>query len=78
MNDRQWNDLLAVLHGRTLNPLPVGFIIDCPWLPGWHGVTIAEYLSSETIWFAANRRAAETFPEVWFLPGFWSEFVMCT
>ena len=78
MNDRQWKDLLAVLKGQTLSQLPVGFIIDCPWLPGWHGVTIAEYLSSETVWFAANRKAIETFPEVWFLPGFWSEFGMCT
>jgi uroporphyrinogen-III decarboxylase len=78
MNDRQWKDLLAVLKGQSFSPLPVGFIIDCPWLPGWHGVTIAEYLSSETIWLEANRKAIETFPEVWFLPGFWSEFGMCT
>ena len=78
MNDRQWKDLLAILKGQTLSQLPVGFIVDCPWLPGWHGVTIAEYLSSETIWFEANRKAIETFPEVWFLPGFWSEFGMCT
>jgi len=78
MNDKQWKDLLAVLKGESHKPLPVGFIIDCPWLPGWHGVTIAEYLSSETIWFEANRKAIETFPEVWFLPGFWSEFGMCT
>jgi len=78
MTDKQWRELLAVLKGRVLYPLPVGFIIDCPWLPGWHGATIAEYLSSETIWFEANLKAVETFPEVWFLPGFWSEFGMCT
>jgi uroporphyrinogen-III decarboxylase len=56
----------------------VGFIVDCPWLPGWCGRDIADYLSSETLWFQANRKAIETFPEVWFLPGFWSEFGMCT
>jgi uroporphyrinogen decarboxylase len=78
MTDRQWKDLLAVLHGEMLRPLPVGFIIDCPWLPGWCGMEIADYLSSETLWFEANRKAIETFPEVWFLPGFWSEFGMCT
>jgi len=78
MTDRQWNDLLAVLRGDILEPSPVGFIIDCPWLPGWCGMDIADYLSSETIWFEANRRAIETFPDVWFLPGFWSEFGMCT
>ena len=78
MTDRQWNQLLSVLRGETTDPLPIGFIVDCPWLPGWCGLPIAEYLSSETRWFAANRRAIETFPDVWFLPGFWSEFGMCT
>jgi hypothetical protein len=78
MTDRQWNDLLAVLRGEILNPLPVGFIVDCPWLPGWQGLDIADYLSSETLWFETNRKAIETFPDVWFLPGFWSEFGMCT
>ena len=78
MTDPQWKQLLAVLRGEPIAPLPVGFIIDCPWVPGWHGVEIADYLSSETLWFEANRRAIETFPDVWFLPGFWSEFGMCT
>lgn len=78
MTDRQWNDLLAVLRGEVLNPLPVGFIIDSPWLPNWHGITIADYLASESLWLEANRHAMETFPEAWFLPGFWSEFGMCT
>ena len=78
MTNQQWNDLLAVLRGEVLTPAPVGFIADCPWLPGWHGIEIADYLSSETLWFEANRRAIETFPDAWFLPGFWSEFGMCT
>jgi uroporphyrinogen decarboxylase len=78
MTDRQWNDLLAVMRGEVLRPLPVGFIVDCPWLPGWCGMEVADYLSSETLWFEANRKVIETFPEVWFLPGFWSEFGMCT
>ncbi len=78
MKDEQWNGLLAVLRGDVLCPTPCGFVIDSPWLPGWYGVEISEYLASETIWFDANRRVSETFPEAWFLPGFWSEFGMCT
>ncbi len=78
MTDVQWTNLLAVLRGEILDPLPAGFIIDCPGLPGWCGRDVAEYLSSETLWFEANRKAIETFPDVWFLPGFWSEFGMCT
>jgi uroporphyrinogen decarboxylase len=78
MTDNQWRDLVAVIQGQRAKPLPAGFIIDCPWLPGWFGCQIADYLSSETLWFDANRKAIQTFPEVWFLPGFWSEFGMST
>ncbi len=78
MNDKQWDSLLAMLGGKSCEPTPCGFIIDSPWLPGWRGVDTVEYLSSESVWFEANRRVIETFPEVWFLPGFWSEFGMCT
>ena len=78
MRDDQWNRLLATMDGQVHDPLPCGFIIDSPWLPGWYGVDIIEYLSSECVWLDANRRVLETFPDIWFLPGFWSEFGMCT
>jgi len=78
MNDQQWSDLISVIEGKRLPVTPCGFIIDSPWLPGWHGITISEYLSSETLWFEANQKAIETFPDCMFLPGFWSEFGMCT
>ena len=78
MTDKHWNDLLAVLRGERLAPLPAGFIIDSPWLPGWCGHEIADYLASENVWFDDNRKAIETFPQCMFLPGFWSEFGMCT
>ena len=78
MNDTHWNQLLAVLNGETVQPMPMGFIIDCPWLPGWAGMNIADYLTSDEWWFEANRKAIEAFPEFMFLPGFWSEFGMCT
>lgn len=78
MTERQWNELRAVIEGQTLPRPPIGFIIDCPWLPNWFGIDILDYFTNETLWFEANRKAIETFPEVMFLPGFWSEFGMCT
>lgn len=78
MNDAQWDDLLRIVDGEILSPPPVGLIIDCPWLPGWCGQTILEYLASERAWLEANRRVIERFPRVLFLPGYWSEFGMCT
>ena len=78
MTDKQWQDLLRILKGEVLSPLPVGFIIDSPWLPNWAGMTILDYFSNDTLWLDANLKAIQTFPEVIFLPGFWSEYGMCT
>jgi len=78
MTDKQWDELLAAIHGERLDHIPVGFIIDSPWLPNWYGTTILDYFSSEELWLDANLKAVDAFPEVIFLPGFWSEFGMCT
>jgi uroporphyrinogen decarboxylase len=78
MTDRQWNGLLWTVKGETSPSLPVGFIVDSPWLPNWHGVTILDYFSSDEVWLAANLKAIGEFPDVMFLPGFWSEYGMCT
>jgi hypothetical protein len=78
MTPKQWNILLDVINGKVIEPLPVGFIIDSPWLPGWAQITTMDYFSNEQMWLDANFKAINTFPQVMFLPGFWSEFGMCT
>lgn len=78
MTDKHWNTLLKVINGDTVDPLPVGFIIDSPWLPNWYGVSILDYFTNDDTWFSANLAAIETFPSVMFFPGFWSEYGMCT
>jgi uroporphyrinogen decarboxylase len=78
MTEKQWQTLLRVLDGELFRPLPVGFIIDSPWLAGWYGVSYPDYFSDDQRWLEANLRAAQRFPDVLFLPGFWSEFGMCT
>jgi uroporphyrinogen decarboxylase len=78
MNQLHWNSLLDTLAGKTKAARTPAFIIDCPWLPNWAGVKIIDYFTSDEIWFNCHRLAADTFPEIMFLPGFWSEFGMCT
>jgi len=78
VNQSQWELLLDVIGGKEVSPLPTAFIIDSPWLPLWYGVSTLDYFTSEKIWFDANKKAIETFPETIFLPGFWAEFGMCT
>ena len=78
MTQQNWDNLLSLIRGDLLTVRPTSFIIDCPWLPNWAGVTMIDFFTNDETWFQCHWRAAETFPEVMFLPGFWSEFGMCT
>lgn len=78
MRNTSWDDLIALIDGKKLNYHPVGFIIDSPWIPGWYGISNIDYYSSDELWLKSNLRAINSFPGVWFMPGFWSEYGMCT
>ncbi|MGF7139104.1 uroporphyrinogen decarboxylase family protein [Roseimarinus sediminis] len=78
MTDQQWNDLKAIISGTYTGSLQTGFIIDSPWLPNWYGISLLDYFSSDEQWLKANLKAIDSFPDVMFLPGFWSEYGMCT
>jgi uroporphyrinogen-III decarboxylase len=78
MKQDQWQYLLRIINGELGPEPPCGFIIDSPWLPGWYGIDIMQYFSSGKLWLEANLHAENSFPGVMFLPGFWSEYAMCT
>jgi uroporphyrinogen decarboxylase len=78
MHDQHWNQLLAVIRGESVGPVPTGFIIDSPWLPKWAGHTILDYFTDDRVFLDDNFRAIDEFPDTMFLPGFWSEYGMCT
>jgi uroporphyrinogen decarboxylase len=78
MTNDQWSLLFDTVHGKPPQKPVTGFIIDSPWIPGWAGVSTLQFYSSEEIWFQTNKKVIETFPDIIFLPGFWSEFGMCT
>jgi uroporphyrinogen-III decarboxylase len=78
MTDQQWEILKRVINGETKMPLQTGFIIDCPWVPNWYGINIIDYFTNDELWLSSNLKAIKEFPDVMFLPGFWSEFGMCT
>jgi uroporphyrinogen decarboxylase len=78
MNAQQWETLVAAVRGEALHPPPTGFIIDSPWLPGWAGLTILDYYTDDDAFMSANLAAIKAFPGTLMLPGFWSEYGMCT
>jgi uroporphyrinogen decarboxylase len=78
MRNSSWKDLLKLVDGKKLSYQPAGFIIDSPWIPGWYGISTIDYYSSDELWFKANLKAINAFPDTWFMPTFWSEYGMCT
>ncbi len=78
MRNSSWDDLIRMVAGEKLGYQPAGFIIDSPWIPGWFGVSTVDYYSSDEIWVNSNLKAVNTFQEAWFMPGFWSEYGMCS
>lgn len=78
MRNSSFDDLSALIDGKKLNYRPVGFIVDSPWIPGWYGIPVIDYYASNEQWLKSNFKVINTFPEVWFMPGFWSEYGMCT
>ena len=78
MTEQQWTKLLDTISGKEIKPLPIGFIVDSPWLPNWYGIHILDYFTNDELWFKANMHALNQFPDVLFLPGFWSEYGMCS
>ena len=78
MTEKQWEKLTETIDGKVSSPMPTGFIIDSPWLPKWFGINILDYFTSDDLWFEANLHAINSFPDALFLPGFWSEFGMCS
>ena len=78
MTNKSWTDLISLIRGEKLSYQPVGFIIDSPWIPGWYGISNIQFYASDEHWLKSNVKAINMFPDAWFLPGFWSEYGMCT
>jgi uroporphyrinogen-III decarboxylase len=64
------------LAGETTEVVPVGLIVDSPWIPGFLGWSTLDYLTVPEVWLEANLKVEQRFPEVLFLPGFWAELGM--
>lgn len=76
MTDHQWDQLLRTVRGERLDPLPVGFLVDGPWMAASLGETLMSYFTDNGVWLEANRRAHDRYPDVLWLPGYWAEFGM--
>ena len=56
--------------------VPVGLIVDSPWLPGYAGIDTRDYFLFPDKWLEINLGLRERFPDAVWLPGFWMEYGM--
>lgn len=56
--------------------VPVGLIVDSPWLPGYAGIDTRDYFLFPDKWLEINLGLRERFPGAVWIPGFWVEYGM--
>jgi uroporphyrinogen decarboxylase len=56
--------------------VPVGLIVDSPWLPGYAGIDTRDYFLFPEKWLEINSGLLERFPDAVWIPGFWVEYGM--
>ncbi len=71
-----WERFVAVARGGQADRVPVAFIVDSPWLPGYAGIDTLDYFLRDDEWLRINLGLLERFPDVAWIPGFWIEYGM--
>jgi uroporphyrinogen decarboxylase len=56
--------------------VPVGLIVDSPWLPGYAGIDTRDYFLFPEKWLEINLGLLDRFPGAVWIPGFWVEYGM--
>lgn len=76
MKDREWEIVKKCARCEELPEIPVGMIVDSPWIPGYVGVNTLDYYTDMNVFLAAHDKIKKDFPNVIFLPDYWVEFGM--
>ncbi len=76
MRPGQWQVFKAAAKRQPVERVPVALIVDSPWIPGYTGVSHLDYYIDPEVWFQANRRVIEDFPDVICFPSWWVEYGM--
>jgi uroporphyrinogen decarboxylase len=76
MRPEQWAVFKRAARLEKLERVPMALIIDSPWIPGYLGLKHMDYFLDPELWFRANQRIYEEFPEIIFVPSWWTEYGM--
>ena len=73
MRKEQWD---AIRHPLKQKTVPTALIVDSPWIPSYCGIDTIDYFTNPEIWWNANIKIKNDFPDVIFVPDFWVEYGM--
>jgi uroporphyrinogen-III decarboxylase len=71
-----WERFKQAARLEEPDQVPVGLIVDSPWLPGYAEVDTRDYFLFPDKWLEINLGLLDRFPEAVWLPGFWVEYGM--
>jgi uroporphyrinogen-III decarboxylase len=71
-----WERFKQAAHREEPEQVPVAFIVDSPWLPGYAGINTLDYFLLPDKWLEINLGLLDRFPEAVWIPGFWVEYGM--
>ncbi len=71
-----WTRFKQAAHLEEPSQVPVAFIVDSPWLPGYAGINTVDYFLLPDKWLEINLALLDRFPDAVWIPGFWVEYGM--
>lgn len=71
-----WERFKQAARLEEPDQVPVAFIVDSPWLPGYAGINTLDYFLLPDLWYDIHRGLLDRFPEAVWVPGFWVEYGM--
>ncbi len=74
--DTLWENFKRTAKLERTGQVPLGLIVDSPWIPGYAGIDTLDYFLDENLWFDINMQLRERFPQAVWVPGFWWEYGM--
>lgn len=78
MNAQQWKLLKKCASMEDPGEIPVGLIVDSPWMPGYCGMSTMEYFTIPEKWLEAHTKIKSDFPNILYIPDYWAEYGMAT
>ncbi|GAB4532239.1 MAG: uroporphyrinogen decarboxylase family protein [Anaerolineae bacterium] len=71
-----WDRFKQAARLEEPDQVPVAFIVDSPWLPGYARINTLDYFLLPDQWLEINLHLLERFPDAVWIPGFWVEYGM--